>query len=176
MKKILSLFFCLGMMSVVFAGFKMESSSSLNIDNGSGGVTTVTTPAVPGKSDKLVIPSWLVGSFGNEMGTFSFTEDNVTFMGDMEEVGLAPFFQGSLDLAKSLASGETACKERRLYHRVELSLYTTSGEISFLFVKKGKDVMVSKSAHRYYKEEGAAGKKMFKSSEKGTVGLFTSIQ
>jgi len=141
--------------------------------------TVVTSPAIPAKSGKLEIPKWLNGSYrNNALGIFTFEGSTILFSGDMGAVGLDQYFPnvGSFNLADLVSGGYAAIKVKRIWHRMEVTIYTEQGDISFLFVKKGDGIDVSKSGWRYRKTESKnGGYSMFKSVEKGTVGHFSQV-
>jgi hypothetical protein len=176
MKKILPLFFlCLCMMTSVFASFHASSSQTVVVSGkDANGRTVVTSPAIPAKSDTLSIPGWLSGTWQNDQGTFTFADGTIRYHGDFSAVGLDRFFTGSeFDLASLVSQGDAAIKVKKFWHRLQVTIYTTQGDISFLFVKGKNAIQVSNRLWRYRKEtQDDGGYAMFRSAEKGTVGTF----
>ncbi|MFA6845871.1 MAG: hypothetical protein WCR02_09105 [Sphaerochaetaceae bacterium] len=182
MRKTLSLFF-IGLVCTtgIFASFSSSSYKSMSIVKGEpSGKITVVAPTVSPHSDDLSIPSWLIGFYASEDGTFVFSRDNIRFTGDLSSVDMDIFFPGlrSFDLESLVDNGSVSLTEKRIWHKVEIILSTEKGDISYLFAYKGKGkIEVSKSEHRFYKEKDSSGNlKMFKSSTNGTVGMFTFVQ
>ncbi|MCH3919103.1 MAG: hypothetical protein LKE39_01170 [Sphaerochaeta sp.] len=107
-------------------------------------------------------------------GTFTFADGTIRYHGDFSAVGLDRFFTGSeFDLASLVSQGDAAIKVKKFWHRLQVTIYTTQGDISFLFVKNGDAIQVSNRLWQYRKEtQDDGGYAMYRSAEKGTVGTF----
>jgi hypothetical protein len=180
MKKTLPLFcIILCLASGVYASFQASSYQSVSVSKDEEeGKIELTTPAIPAKSDRLVLPRWLSGSCKNTYGTFSFENENILYDGNMDVVGLSEFFPGitHFDVNQLVSDGRAAIDVKRLWHRFEVIIYTSQGDIAFLFVKRGDGIDVSGSRWRYRKEQSDnGGYSMFRSRERGTIGHFPFV-